>query len=213
MTDQASQNLPAVQEANAIANAAEADAGFEKLLKFKKGVFSCDGEDVSLGTQFIAHCVGWTKCWIKFRDGKVVERRTYPVITGKVPPERDQLDDNDPITWEPGLDGKPADPWVYQHLLPLEDKDNNLVLFVTSSVGGKRAVADLCKTYARRTSRLGTSEQPVIKLNKAMMPSKKWGDIPRPDFEIVGWDTNREGIRQVKAPDTLREEMDDEIPF
>lgn len=225
MNEQVNQNLPAIQEANAIANAAEADAGFEKLLKFKKGVYVCDGEDVPLGSQYVAHCVGWTKCWIKFHDGKVVERRTYPVITGKVPPDREQLDelaldstgaplpaDHQP-GWEPGLDGRPADPWVYQHLLPLENEQNELVLFVTSSVGGKRAVADLCKTYARRTSRIGNSEQPVIKLSKAIMPSKKFGDVPRPDFEIVGWDTRREGIRTVNAPDTLRDEMDDEIPY
>ena len=208
-----SQNLPATQEATAILNAAQEDAGFEKLLKFKKGVYVCDGQDVPQGTQYIAHCVGWTKCWIKFRDGTVVERRTYPVASGKVPPHREELDDQDQSTWEPGLDGKPADPWVYQHLLPLEDKSGDLIVFVTSSIGGKRAVADLCKLYGRRTSRTGVSEQPLVKITVAVMPSQRFGNVPRPNFEVVGWDSHREGIREVKAPDTLKQEMDDEIPF
>jgi hypothetical protein len=39
--------------------------------------------------------------------------------------------------------------------------------------------------------------------------------VPRPSFEIVGWEENIEGIRNVKAPDTLKQEhsFDDTIPF
>lgn len=206
-------NLPAHQEAQAIANAANEDAGFEKLLKFKKGQYECDNEVVPWGTEYVAHCVGWTKCWIKFIDQKVIERKMYRVAEGKRVPERGELDDTDRNKWPNGPNGQPSDPWVYQYLLPFEDKAGELVLFVTSSIGGKRAVADLCKSYSRRTARTGISEQPVIKLSGATMPTRMYGDVPRPAFEIIGWDSAKEGIRTVKAPDTLKDEMDDEIPF
>lgn len=211
--EQAHAALPATQEAQNIANAAQEDAGFEKLLKFKKGEYSCDGEVVELGTQFTAHCVGWTKCWIKFKDGMVADRRMYRVADGRRPPEREDLDEPEMIGVKDPRSGLSQDPWVYQHLLPLEDAAGDLVVFVTSSMGGKRAVADLCKSYSRRAQRTKGSAQPVIKLSVGIMPSKLFGDVPRPLFEIIGWDENKEGIREVKGPDTLRQEMDDDIPF
>ena len=206
-------NLPAKQEANAIGQAAQEDAGFEKLLKFKKGVYECDNAEVPLDSEYIAHCVGWTKCWIKFVDAKVVDRTMYRVADGRRAPDREELDDNDRNKWGNGPNGQPSDPWVYQYLLPLENKEGDLVVFVTSSIGGKRAVADLCKSYARRTDRTGVSEQPVIKLGKAVMPTRMYGDVPRPLFTIVGWDGSSEGVREVKAPETLHQELNDEIPF
>ena len=214
-------DLPAIREAQNIGNAANEDAGFEKLLKFKKGAYECDNEVVPWGTEYVAHCVGWTKCWIRFEDSKVTDRRMYRVADGKRPPDRDERDkdgnfvlgDMDRNKWKAGPNGQPSDPWVYQHLLPMEDQTGELVVFVTSSIGGRRAVADLCKSYARRAARTGVSAQPVIKLSGGTMPTKMYGDVPRPAFEIIGWDENREGIRTVKGPDTLQEEMNDEIPF
>lgn len=207
------EQTPAVTEAAALLNAANEDAGFEKLLKFKKGVYSCDANVVDWGTEFVAHCVGWTKCWIKFVDSKVVERKMYRVASGARPPEREELDDLQMIGVKDPKTGLSLDPWVYQYLLPMEDKAGELVVFVTSSTGGKRAVADLCKSYSRRAARTHQSEQPVIKLSGTVMPSRMFGDVPRPLFEVIGWDSAREGIREVKAPETLKDEMDDEIPF
>lgn len=205
--------LPAKSEADNIAGAAMEDAGFEKLLKFKKGVYECDNATVPHGTQYTAHCVGWTKCWIKFIDQQVVDRKMYRVALGERSPDRDQLDDNDRSKWAPGPNGQPSDPWVYQYLLPMEDEAGELVVFVTSSIGGKRAVADLCKSYSRRAQRTGTPAQPLIKLAGAVMPTRMFGDVPRPNFEIIGWDSAKEGIREIKGADTLKDEMEDEIPF
>jgi hypothetical protein len=211
--EDAHRNLPATKEAANIANAAAEDAGFEKLLKFKKGIYLCDGEIVEIGTEFTAHCVGWTKCWIKFIDSKVVDRKMYRVADGMRPPEREQLDSVEMIGSKDPKSGLSNDPWVYQYLLPLENGAGDLVVFVTSSVGGKRAVADLCKSYSRRAQRTHVGAQPVIKLAAGVMPSRLYGDVPRPVFEVVGWDEQREGIREIKPPDNLKQEMDDEIPF
>jgi hypothetical protein len=215
MTDTNGNKLPAVQEAAAIGAAAQQDGGFETLLKFKKGEYFSANEEVPLGTEFIAHCIGWTRGWTKFENQAVVDRKMFRVADGRRPPDRDELDANDPTQWPIGISGQPADPWVFQFYLPMENRETGeVVIFVTSSFGGKRAVADLCKTYSRRVARTGKSEQPVIKLDKAKMPTRQWGDVPRPSFEVIGWTGDEvEGIREVKPMDGINQELNDEIPF
>ena len=218
MTDMESTkpNLPAVQEATAIGAAAQEDGGFETLLKFKKGQYFVGVDEVPMGTQYVAHCIGWTRCWIKFENQQVVDRKMFRVAEGRRAPDREELDSKDPAMWPVGPNGQPSDPWVYQYLLPMEFADNGDVsIFVTSSIGGKRAVADLCKAYSRRVARTGRSEQPIVKLAKTVMPTRMYGDVPRPLFEIVGWTGDAvEGIREIKSgPETLKQELDDEIPF
>jgi len=199
-----------------IAEAAQADAGFDKLLKFKKGDYFCDGEEVPRGTRYIAHCVGWAKAWVKFKDGGMADRKIYRITSGERVPDRYELDETDEKNWPPGLDGKPSDPWVFQYMLPLESiETGEVVIFITSSFGGRRAVSDLCSTYSRRAAKLqGRSGQPTIKLQKMMMPTKNYGDTPRPYFEVDGWldDPAKEPIRDI-GPGPIKEDLDDEIPF
>ena len=72
---------------------------------------------------------------------------------GETPPLREALDDLDQASWPRGHDGKPADPWVFQYLLPLENLETGeVVIFVTQSVGGQRAVSDLAESYGKQDS-------------------------------------------------------------
>ena len=218
-------NLPAKDEIQNIADEAQQDAGFQKMLKFKKGDYICDGEEVPLGTKYIAHAVGWTKTWVHFEDQKVVERKNYRVARGEKAPERDQLPDNDESKWPMGLSGRPADPWVYQYLLPMENVSSGEVqIFVASSFGGRRAVADLCAAYSRRAgkSKVGAG-QPIVTLQMMLMPTKRFGEVPRQHLEIVGWDDGeptevggsapRTPIRDVSEEVLKKQEFEDEIPF
>jgi len=209
----------AVQHSAEIENlraAAQQDAGFEKVLKFKKGDYSIADEPVAFGTEYLAHTAAWTKSWIKFVDGEVAERKMFRVSLGEQPPERKDLDDLD-LIGQKDSDGMSADPWVFQYLLPLEDvTSGEVVVFCTSSFGGRRAIADLCSTYAKRTRKTGCG-QPIIRLATAEMPTKKFGKVPRPLFEIVRWDHGDAEVippADSEAPRaTLRGEMNDDIPF
>ena len=60
--NQKPKNLPAGPETELdnIRRAAEADAGFEKRLKFKKGKYFIGDDEVALGSQYIAHARQWT---------------------------------------------------------------------------------------------------------------------------------------------------------
>ena len=214
-------NVPAIggTEVENILGAAQEDAGFEKLLKFKKGEYFIGEELVPLGTVFIAHAIGWTKCWIKFVDDEKVDCKVFRVALGERPPEREDLDDLEKDNWPEGIDGKPADPWAFQYLLPLEKtSDGEVVIFTTSSFGGRRAVADLCAAYAKRTTKGASCGQPIVKLAKTEMPTKKYGRVPRPQFNIIGWDEPAAEIDVTPPfddtpPVTSEHEFGDAVPF
>lgn len=218
MNDKQTENLPATQGAANILNEAQADAGFEKLLKFNKGEYEAAGENVPLGTRVTAHCIGWTKAWIKFKDKKFADRKIFRVAKGDRVLDRDQLDDRDEKLWPIGLNGQPNDPWVFQFLLPMENcETGDLMIFVTSSFGGKRAVADLCNAYGRRAVRDARAGQPVVRLQKTMMQTQNFGKVPRPHFEIVSWNDDSVSVREVPelaaGGGGVAAEMEDEIPF
>lgn len=213
-------NLPANPEAAAIAEEAMQDAGFQKMIKFKREGevygYTCDNKVLSLGTQMFAHCVGWTKTWVHFVDKQVKDRHIYRISHRERAPDRDTWGDMDPAQWPRGIDGKPADPWVLQYLLPMErvgDANGELLVFVASSFGGRRAIADLCSAYGRRAQRTPNCGQPIIKLEKVLMPTKNFGDVPRPYFDIIGWDEAKEPVREVSQQKLRQGDFDDEIPF
>ncbi len=202
-------------ELDNLASAAMNDAGFQKMLKFKKGDYFCDGQEVERGTQMIAHCMAWTKVWVKFQDRKLAEKRIYPLINKERAPHKDQMPDRDQSLWPPGIDGKPADPWVLQDLLPMENPETGEVrIFVTSSTGGRMAISDLVDKYVAKRKRDPALGQPLIRLQKTMMPTTSFGNVPRPSFEIISFDTGgNEPMREVAAETLANADMDDEIPF
>ena len=45
------------------------------------------------------------------------------------------------------------------------------------------------------------------------MPTKKFGKVLRPHFEIVGWDELTGDTNEMPPPVTSEDEFEDEIPF
>jgi hypothetical protein len=207
-------NVPAIATGTEnILIAAQEDAGFDKILKFKKGEYFIGEEKVLLHTQYVAHPEAWTKSWIKFEGSKVVDRRLYFVARGEKPPEREDLDDADRSTWSVGLDGKPHDPWQQQYLLPLEDPTSGeVVVFTTGSFGGKRAVGELCSAWAKREKR-GGHGQPLVQLHRGEMQTKKFGKVPTPEFRIVGWSDTAGDASLEPPPATSEKDFEEQIPF
>jgi hypothetical protein len=203
-----------------IQSAAQEDSGFEEFLTFRKGKYFVGDDEIPLGTKFIAYAKAWTKVWIKFVEDAPPERKIYRVAAGERPPEREELDDLDEANWPLGLDDKPSDPWVFQFLLPLENIDSGEVLiFKTQSFGGRKAVAKLCETWARHAGHVSTCGSPVVKLAASEMPSKKWGRVPAPCFEVAGWQEDKPATEpEVLPPNAPKNsggnaDLDDEIPF
>jgi hypothetical protein len=190
-------------------NLLAATQGHEKLLKFVKGKYKTGDDEVPLGTQYVVHAGQLTYAWVKFIDNKIVERCHGKAADKWIVPEREELGDTDQSQWEL-VDGKPKDPWCFQRLLPFENMENGEVLvFVTGSVGGEIATNELVKAYAARVKRKGSRALPIIKLASKDMKTRLYGDVPRPFFEIDGWEDAPDGDAKMSAA----AELNDAISF
>jgi hypothetical protein len=201
-------------QAAAIAAAAQEDGAnnLGRLLKFSKGLYLIATETVPLGKEYIGHVQHWTRGWVKFRGGSLIEHRVGRVADGFIVPEREALDDNDPSLWEKDHAGNPKDPWTKQSYLPLEDRETGeIVTFVSGSTGGRGAVSTLCSRAARHLMTMGN---PIIKLAVESYKHKSFGRIDKPNFSIVGW-TNEPSKQTAPQPVVVNghDDMSDEIPF
>jgi hypothetical protein len=174
---------------------------------------------------------------IKFKgDGGGVERHTVLIIEC---PELPACPACGNIVEE--HDDKRCD-WrsiVYLPLRSVTDPDD-VVCFTGTGKGARRAVANLCRVYARAgADRKGKS--PVITLNTFEFENKAGGRTTWPDFKLIGWDFFTPGVpapeaKPVAVPITppppssggapampvapkaakalpKRDDLDDEIPF
>jgi hypothetical protein len=165
-----------------------AKAQHGKFLKFAKGDYIA-GIDADLmnGTALVALMPDLMTGCQKWASGKLLDERLGLIANGFQPPARDTLGDTDEALWEPDVNGEPKDPWVYMYKLPLVSPDGSEeYVFGTSSNGGKRAIADLCKAYARRTK---SSSLPVVQLESSsyVHPNKALGRVKVPALKVVGW--------------------------
>ena len=172
--------------------------GFGTLLKFdwdtKK--YMVGEDEVAMGRG--SHCDQYARGWVKIPDKAVVDVRVKKVGEGK-PPERDELD-------EPTLAGTPDDPWVFQRYLPLEDPETGEVqVFVSKSVGGKIALADLLGVFERNFDR----GRPTVKLAIGSFKTRDYGVKPRPSLPIVGWTGDGQNVVMQKEPGPPETDPDD----
>ena len=80
---------------------------------------------------------------------------------------RSELGDHDRSRWETGLDGRERDPWGEVHYLGLRRlDDDSLVVFSTSSDGGRKAIAQIAKAAASRPG-----EAPIVTLGSELVPA------------------------------------------
>jgi hypothetical protein len=182
-----------------------------KLLKFSKGDWTAgqDGDEVPLGTGFIANMDDLTAGWIRWEDNKPTDQIMGKVSEGYQPPRRSDLGDNVKEDWPVDNDGKPRDPWQLSNYLPLKGlEDGELYTFPASSKGSLTAIGELCKAYGK-TMAQRPHEFPIVSIGQDSYqhPNRSLGRIKFPVFTVTGW-----------APKTVFDDIvagggDDEIPF
>jgi len=112
-----------------------AGGGGACFFKFTKGSYtSRDGATIPCGTEFVVPYPATLVGWIRFNgEGNKPTRHMGKLFEGFLPPARASLGDDDQTKWDIGLDGKAADPWMMQMLLPLiEAKTNERHVFQTT---------------------------------------------------------------------------------
>jgi hypothetical protein len=187
---------------------------FGKMLKFTiDGKYKVDKTDILPDNKTLV-AIDVTTGWLKWQGDKPIEHRiTQP---GQVHPDRDES------TWEPGINGHPADPWRDTRYLRLIDpRTGQDYTFVTDTYGGRKAVADL-KSQISNVRFAYPGAVPVVQLGSTMMKTA-FGLKPRPEFKVVGWrDNNNSGALQLthgpqnkggdQNPIEIEPPFDDEIP-
>jgi hypothetical protein len=108
----------------------ESSKGPTPFLKFKKDKYVI-GKDITvpLATRFIAYPGDWRRGWAKFVGDQKIDEKICRVADDPTVLERDELGDLDQSEWEIDEDGKPKEPWTFQHYVPLENAktgDGNL---------------------------------------------------------------------------------------
>ena len=188
--------------------ASEANNDFGSLLKFVKGKWMIGNDVVPDGTEYIAHIDQTVRGWVRFQDGKVIDRRIGKIADKFRPPERDELPDNDPGSWpEKDAKGEPRDPWVEQWYLPLiELQSGSFVTFVAGSKGGIGAIGNLCRVYGHKH---GDGCLPIVALRTRNYKHKQYGRIETPDLPIVGW----KGSLPATPVQVTGDDFDDAVPF
>ena len=185
MSNKNPKNLPAEWQAAAKQILAAVSGEHMPLLKFKKTDFFIGDDKIPLGTKYVAYCDRWTRAWVKYVDGELIDKKLYRVVDGRAPAERNEMGDLDQSEWEEDDEGEPKDPWTLQHYLPLEDvTSGERYLFVSGSTGGRIAIEILCQRYARH----GGGDLPTVKLALGDFRTKKFGKVQRPDFPIISWE-------------------------
>jgi hypothetical protein len=118
-----------------------------QMLKFnRQGEFALsDIDTVPSGTRCVAHCDAMELGWVKWADGKPVDRKMGRVADGFIPPAREGLPDRDETQWEIQDDGTRRDPWAFQMSAPLTrlDAGGETYQFTAGSKGGLRCLTDL----------------------------------------------------------------------
>jgi hypothetical protein len=183
------------------------------LIKFGKDgrfVKTQDDSPIADGTEAVAICDLAEGGWIKFNGkGNPPERVMGLIAQGYLPPKREELGDLDQSRWQEGLDGKPTDPWQHQVTLPLLTKDDELLLFATTSLSGRRAVMKVLQHYARMQKR-DADHYPVVQLKISGFQHRddRIGWVKTPAFAIVS-KAKKGGATKVSTKD----DFEDEIPF
>ena len=212
-------------------------------LRFVKGDYILgrdDEENVPIGTTMIAIMPLLLHGWVRWQDSKPADKIYARVALGERAPERKTLGDNDPALWEHDKFGNSRDPWAESMLLPLIRTDDDFACtFQTSSYGGRKALGELARAYAKGRKR-GQPDLPLIELRSHTRQTQNYGPIKEPRFELVGWESREKhlgaldtaGILELlgeeppplppaghafapnaRARQAMAGEMNDEIPF
>lgn len=175
-----------------VAREAAPMAAFLKMDKTGAWVYGANTEEVEDGTEFLVNPNGFQHgyvCWAAEGSEKLGE---------VIAPVSDALGDTGPV---PG--GGRA--WEFQLGMHLKGMKGELadmeLVFRSSSVGGKRAIAGLAQQVAQKLADGEQNMVPVVTLSSESYKHKKYGKIYTPVIDIVRWTTMPKASPAKAAPE------------
>jgi hypothetical protein len=70
------------------------------MLRFKEGEYLVGDEIIEMGREYLAYPLDWTRGWVKWEDGAIVQQRMVRVADDAKLPTREELGDDDESLWD-----------------------------------------------------------------------------------------------------------------
>lgn len=192
----------------------EAAAGSGNYLKFSKGEWLLGQNDteLELGRLLAANMEELSIGWIRWQDGKPVERRMNLLVSGVRPERREDLGYTDQTQWDVDDEtGQPKDPWNFTNELPLADPETGeQMTYSASSKGGIGCIGNLCKAFSKGRA-ANAALIPVLELGRDSYKHAKYGKTYVPVLSITDWVENG-AIPEPAAAAEEKEESTKEAP-
>jgi hypothetical protein len=136
--------------------------------------------------------------WEKWEQQKPVDYHVGFVDQQYKPPKRAELGDTDSRYWE----NPSRDPWQRVCVLPLVNDQNDLLIYSTSSEGGKNCLGSLSEAYADHCEGNPHPLLPQIALASDSYNHPKFGKVHVPLLDIIGWveAPNNDRLKRLKPP-------------
>jgi hypothetical protein len=183
-------------------------------LYFKKGVwFKGEREFDTAGRGFLVNFQEAYTGWTRWSDKKPVDQRLVRCSDYRMKEPREALGFTDKNKWEANDRGAPQDPWQPSDRIVLRTTDSaeNLLTFITGSVGGRNAIAKMLGKIAR-SPHAAEGKMPIVELETGTYDHDDYGTVSYPIFKIIDWAFWDSEVK-VEAPRQVAHALDDEIPF
>lgn len=170
----------------ALKQAAKAAAPMTAFLNMDKGgvwTFGMDGNEVAKDDEFLVHPGGFVHGWVAWADTElagVSAAKLGEVMVGVVKP----------MPVEPAEVPPKCRSWQTQMGMSLVAADGgDQLVYSTTSVGGKRAVANVASLVADKLVEADPKCVPVVTLGSESYKHAKYGKIYNPVFTVARWVT------------------------
>jgi hypothetical protein len=164
-----------------------------KMVKFTNdGRFVID-KTTQLPTDATLVAVGIWTGWVHWEDGQPVEH--LETREGQIHPDKEDMPDRDQSLWPMSrFTGQPDDPWKDTRYAHLIDPQTGMDYTVVGDTHGMRkGVGDL-KSQIRNVRTAHPTAFPIVQLRAGVMPTRKFGPKPYPEFVVVGWRGRQEPV-------------------
>jgi hypothetical protein len=180
------------------------------ILKFKDGKWFSGKSPIPLSPDLVLAAGATTSAWVTWPDGQP----TYVAADARgILPDRKTLGDTDTEQWAVSkFTAKREDPWQRLKVIYLLNPITaGVMTHASGTVGTRLAINELADKIAMiRQSRPGA--MPMVKLSSVPMPTQ-FGLRDRPHFEVVEWRGGSTSDAPEILPPSVREELNDELPF
>ena len=151
--------------------------------------------------------------WTRWSEKKPVDQRLVKCADYARKEPREDLGFTDKNQWETNDRGIPQDPWQPSDRIVLRSMDSSqdLLTFITGSVGGRNAIAKLLGKVARSVN-AAEGKMPVVELQCGTYDHDDYGVVSFPIFQVIDW-AYWDGEPETRAAMLPSDQFDHSIPF